>query len=561
MYEDWGGQQEKWLRGEGTQWYYILPNGELYRWTGMDSWVGRAGRLVQRWLSGQNSLAGELIFDAGEQDGPWYYADPRRLEADLFKTVMTGPSVVHMLTREGGALAGNPAAAMERLKGTLFGEEGNNTCILLTLTEHGRQNLHQVLGRGMLGRPHGRLLRIAADAGLQAPAKPSLWPPPLDRWFGKPELGTGPVFRMGGPPVDNVAIDEEGQVTLVRLVGLSVMLGLIISWFSFRSVAVTLVLFFVGMSSAVASLGFVWWSGKSMDAVLMSMPSLVYVLGISGAVHIVNYYRDTVAHHGFPGNPANALRLGWKPCTLAAFTTALGLVSLANADIVPISKFGIFSAIAVVFTLVLMFTVVPAALQLWPPVNFVYPPHDAGQAKRSVHDLVQAMWFRVANFILKRHILVASVCLVILALGVLGVQRINTTVQLLKLFHPESKIITDYTWLESNLGKLVPMELVARVEPSMIRTGELQKESDEENGDAARAAAPDPEDRFRLSFLDRMEITEHIRAALDERFSGDPRDVVGSSMMAATFVPPLPKAGGAISQTAMRGAYSRQLVG
>ena len=48
----------------------------------------------------------------------------------------------------------------------------------------------------------------------------------------------------------------------------------------------------------------------------MSMPSLVYVLGLSGAVHIVNYYREAVREHGLEGAPRRALAHGFLPCTL-----------------------------------------------------------------------------------------------------------------------------------------------------------------------------------------------------------------------------------------------------
>ncbi|MCA9262844.1 MAG: MMPL family transporter [Planctomycetales bacterium] len=548
LHEDWGGRDEKWIRGERGRWFFVTPEGDLYRWQGMDTWVGRIYRAAERAIRGSNVIKAELVESIGPEDGPWYYADPRRLEADLFKSIVTGPSLLNQITQDDGALQNEVSLAKSRLTGVLFGPDGQQTCLLITLTDHGRQHLHQVLGRGMLSRPRGRLLRMAEEAGLQPPPIPSLWPPPLNRWIGNEEVSaTAPLLRLGGPPIDNVAIDEEGQITLVRLVGLSLLLGLVIAWTSFRSIPVTFLLFFVGGTSAVASLGFVWWGGSSMDAVLMSMPSLVYVLGLSGAVHIVNYYRDTVETGGFPGNPTGALKFGWKPCTLAAFTTALGLVSLSNADIVPIRKFGIFSAFAVVFTLVLMFTVMPAGLQLWPPKSFAYV-RDPN--RRTFQDVVRAFWNAVGAFIVRRHMLVTTVSLVIFAIGLMGVQRINTTVQLLKLFHPEAKIIQDYTWLEAHLGKLVPMELVARVDESLIRTGERSDDED---------ATQNPEDRFRLSFLERMEITENIRKALDERFAHDDRDVVGSSMMAATFAPPLPGPGGGFSQVAMRGAYSRQL--
>jgi len=37
-------------------------------------------------------------------------------------------------------------------------------------------------------------------------------------------------IRMGGPPVDNAAIDREGEKTLLRLAGVSAAVGLLMAW-------------------------------------------------------------------------------------------------------------------------------------------------------------------------------------------------------------------------------------------------------------------------------------------------------------------------------------------
>ena len=108
-------------------------------------------------------------------------------------------------------------------------------------------------------------------------------------------------LRLGGPPVDNVAIDEEGTITLVRSGGIQHRLGLTLSLICFRSVTVTVMVFFVGGASAVLSVSLVYWGGSSVDAIMMSMPSLVYVLGLSGSAHIINYYHAAVAEHGYAG--------------------------------------------------------------------------------------------------------------------------------------------------------------------------------------------------------------------------------------------------------------------
>lgn len=42
-FENFGGRGEKWLKGKGTQWYFITPSGALYRWDGK---AGANGTLI-----------------------------------------------------------------------------------------------------------------------------------------------------------------------------------------------------------------------------------------------------------------------------------------------------------------------------------------------------------------------------------------------------------------------------------------------------------------------------------------------------------------------------------
>ncbi|MEM8677961.1 MAG: MMPL family transporter [Planctomycetota bacterium] len=549
-HENWAGRKEKWMRGDEDRWYFILPSGDLYEWHERDTIVAAGVRNAKRRMGMELPLEGTLVANLGPVDGPWYYQNPRRLEADMFKSLITGPSVLHDLTREGGACQGDVDAAMERLEGWLYGPDHEQTCLLITLSNRGRKHMHRSLGRGLLGRARGKLLTLADESGLQAAPTPSTLPPLIDKLFETPVApSSAPELHLGGPAVDNVAIDEEGQITLLRLVGVSTGLGLFFCWISFRNLPVVLMLMFVGAVGAISSMSFIWWGGSLMDAVLMSMPSLVYVLGLSGAVHIVNYYRDTCRPDenldSPSGSATEALKLGWKPCSLAAFTTAIGLVSLSGSEVVPIQKFGVFSAIGVVFTLTLLFLFLPAALTLWPPRNFA-PPRE--NERGGISDLVGAFWRRVGEFSVKHHTLVTVASLLLLGGMALGLLRMQTSVQLLKLFHPDSRIIHDYQWLENDIGKLVPMEMLVKIKPDVMRASELHEQGTD-----------DPEDKYRLTFLERMELTDYIRKVINHRFGPANEDLTGTAMLAASFVPELPGPGGSTQQATTRGAYSRTL--
>ena len=404
------------------------------------------------------------------------------------------------------------------------------TCVFVTLTALAEDNLSYALGRGVLGEPRGRLLQLAEESGISAPPPPSMAPPPFDR--PEPEAIAGmPPLRMGGPPVDNMAIDEEGSVTLVRLVGYSVLLGIVLSYLCFGSIKITIMVFVVGGSAAMLSMAMVWWTAGRVDAILMSMPSLVYVLGLSGAIHVINYYRDEVRARGQSGAAGRALRHALLPCTLASVTTAIGLISLVTSNLAPISNFGLYSAVGVIATLAILFSYLPAALETFaPPVDgndqrepLKHEPRREGR--------LSEWWAGIGRWITRHHAVVSVACLAALIIGGMGLTKIKTSVQLLKLFDPNSRIIHDYAWLETNFGKLVPMELIVRVPPSM------QAESGAALAGDGESSSPSVES---LNVLERVEAISRVRTVIHRTLGEPGRDIVGQAMSADTFLPPLP---------------------
>jgi predicted RND superfamily exporter protein len=268
-------------------------------------------------------------------------------------------------------------------------------------------------------------------------------------------------LHMGGPPVDNMAIDREGEESLRRLAMLSFGVGFLFCMFCLRNLKLTLIVFFTSIFSELTSLAIVWYSGAKVDAILLTMPSLIYVLTVSGAIHIVNYYRDAVAEEGLAGAPARAIAKAVVPCTLANLTTAVGLASLYISDLVPIRKFGVFSAIAVMVALVWLFVLLPAALQIFP----LKQSEADALRQAAMRPPRRAAWHRWlgsgGRFVINRGGLVFTLMLLgTVVLGYGAVTQMKTTVKLMKLFDPNARIIRDYAWIESKLADLVPMEVV-----------------------------------------------------------------------------------------------------
>jgi predicted RND superfamily exporter protein len=432
------------------------------------------------------------------------------------------------------------------------------TALLITLTDIAKDNLAYALGRGVLGGPRGRLLELAADSGVQPPAPPSVAPPP----FNKKEvesIGGAPPLRLGGPPVDNVAIDEEGTVTLVRLVGYSVLVGIVLSYLCFGSFKMTVMVFIVGGSAAMLSMAFVSWTDGHVDAVLMSMPSLVYVLGLSGAIHVVNYYRDEVRRAGRSGAAGRALRHALFPCSLAALTTAIGLGSLYTSNLAPISNFGLYAAIGVVATLAILFSYLPAALQAFITESSAHRSETVEESARTPETWLSDRWAALGRWICHYHLPVTIVCLLAMVGIGIGLTKIKTSVQLLKLFDSQARIIRDYAWLETNFGKLVPMELVLRIPPGL--QSEAETEGDESN--KPQSISPNAESLatdktgIPLNLLERVEAVSRINYVVEQTLGEPGLGIVGKATSADTFLPPLP--GSSKGYSPIRSHFTKQL--
>lgn len=399
------------------------------------------------------------------------------------------------------------------------------TCLIVTLNEPVIKELSRAVGRPLLGKPRGRILELATG-----------------------ECGIEPNnLHIGGPPSDNVAIDEEGTSTLLRLVSLSAIIGFSLAYLSFGSVRVAVMLFFVAGVAAVASLSYVWFAGTTMDAILMSMPSLVYVLGLSGAVHIVNYYREACYENGPRRAVETAVKHSLFPCALASFTTAIGLFSLCTSNLTPINKFGFFAGIASIITVALLFTYLPSALTIWSPGYRRREP-GKGDPKGGLADTVGLVWEKIGNWVIGHHTLVALTATAATVFFCLGIAKIQTSVHLLKLFDSNAKILQDYRWMEENLGELVPAELVVNIENDAQQEAFVQQQRElalSRLTPAEREAKKDDllvdydrlQYELKYSMLERVELSNRVRMQLEKFFGPDGQGFVGSGMSTDVFTP------------------------
>ncbi|MFM1995859.1 MAG: hypothetical protein RLZZ111_246 [Planctomycetota bacterium] len=402
-----------------------------------------------------------------------------------FESVATGSTVLERLMAP--PLSLDRDTAIERLSGILVGPDGKTTLAAIGFTPEGLADRRRAVA---WIRDTIRQTATVDDASV----------------------------HMAGPVVDNVAVDVASNDSFDTYAAPAGVIILLLTWWSLKSFGYASLVFAVSLWCVGLSFATMYAWGDRMNPVLIVMPVLVLALGVSGGIHLVNYLVEAREAGGPRRVAARAFRLGWLPCLLSAGTTAIGLASLVVSELEPIRTFGFHASIAVMTTLAALFLVVPGVFERWP----LKPRHAGGT---SAHAAAQGSSFvdRFACGVIRLAPVIVAVFFLAMAVTAVGIPGIRTSVRIDTLFKPDSRVISDYRWIEERIGPLVPIEVVL---------------------DFARDSAASPAER--LALLERT--ADRLGTTVDA-------DTV---MSAALFLPDMPQGGGPLA-AARRRVVARKL--
>lgn len=326
------------------------------------------------------------------------------------------------------------------------------------------------------------------------------------------------TIHVAGPVVDSVSLDRVSVREIPLLTGISFALALLIIWIGFRNIRLSLYCFMIAVVSEVLSYALLFYTGTQADSVSLLMGTLVFVVGISGTILLTRYYVNTVAKDGSDGAVQRAVKMGFVPGFLSAATTVIGIGSLGVSQIVPVARFGLFSALAIGIEFCLIFILLPS---LWT----CFPLKEKKATNPAGHQEIDAQqrWMPlVRGDYLFRYVIIL-LALVSISVSAVGLTKITTTIRIHGLLKPDEKIIVDYDWLEKNIGALIPVELIVSIPR---RGGE--------------------------KIVDEVDVVQQIR------FEAMSVSGIASAMAADSFVPEIPE-GGNVRSISRRSVINKRI--
>jgi len=305
------------------------------------------------------------------------------------------------------------------------------------------------LDDGALAEPTGRCAAIYAEVRPDADRAALLEAATaLKRQYSNDAA----VVRLGGSALAQATLGEAVAADLLKMLPLCLVALFLFMAFYYRQAAAALISMAEIGASLICTIGVMGLLEQPVFITTLALPAALLAIGVADDIYALNAYFRAAERR--PGG--DAIRRGFghvrRPILLTAATTAAGLLSLAVTDLEPFRVFGLFGALAIGFSTLFTFTLLPAALTL-------LQPHLRKKPGRSQRALANAMSRWSAGFHQRPgRILWATGALALAAAWAAAHVRVDDS--WLANLPPESELVRDSRALDRLLGGVQRLELM-----------------------------------------------------------------------------------------------------
>lgn len=263
------------------------------------------------------------------------------------------------------------------------------------------------------------------------------------------------VHIAGKAKAQGIYIDKMKKELFIFL-SISILLVIAFLAITFRSLWGIVTPLLVVMLSIVWIIGLMGAFNKPLDILMVLLPTIMFVVGMSDVVHIMTKYVEELRNGC---NKIKALKIAFREVGIATFltslTTAVGFFTLITASIKPIREFGLYTGIGVFVAYTVAFTLLPVVLLL------TKKPQLVNQQKSN------QKWKQVLGsaFILvlrnKATMIIAGSVLILLSFY--GISKVQINTYLIEDIPNEDPLKQDFFFFDENFGGSRPFEMTVTV--------------------------------------------------------------------------------------------------
>jgi hydrophobe/amphiphile efflux-3 (HAE3) family protein len=270
------------------------------------------------------------------------------------------------------------------------------------------------------------------------------------------EIGPAESIYYAGTPFQMLEIQRmvvRDLCYLLPLVSLLLVLVLAASFRTSRGVILPL---------AVVALSTIWTLGAMallripLTIISNITPIVLIAIGSAYGIHLMSRFtEEPIGPAGPRVRVYNTVSGVGFPIVLAGITTLIGFLSFTGSYLTIVKYFGLCTALGVLFATLLAVTFIPAVLSFRQRRS----QRDTPLSQHRSAELVTRAVAALGAFVLRRERWILGAAVIVAALCLLALPRLNRDVDMLKYFPPKSSLRMAERLMEEKFGGSIPIQV------------------------------------------------------------------------------------------------------
>ncbi len=261
---------------------------------------------------------------------------------------------------------------------------------------------------------------------------------------------------FGGVPVMMNDVNDLILADIIWLIPIVFILISLILLLSFRAIKAVILPLLVAGIAVIWTMGLMSVLNYELTIISNVIPVVLLAIGSAYTIHVLNsvaIHKETKDTNSL----SKALIFIIIPVILAAITTSIGFISFVfGSYLTMIRDFGIFTAIGVLFALLLSILLVPAILSLLPHSD----KFKGTRTKQNEDFLATKVLLPLIQILFKHPVYISISWLIILAFAAIGFSSLETSVNIANYFKKDNATRISEEILQSKFGGSAPVFVV-----------------------------------------------------------------------------------------------------
>lgn len=259
--------------------------------------------------------------------------------------------------------------------------------------------------------------------------------------------------HKSGLPFIRTATSKLVSNEFVLFLGLSILVSALILLIFFRSFYAVFFPILVVVMGVIWSIGTLVLFGYEITILTGLIPPLIVIIGIPNSILLLNKYHAELKKHGDKQQALSITIERIAVTTLIANVTAaigFGVLYFTGSEL--LMQFGSVAALNVMFTWLMCLCLIP--------IIFSYLPIPKGKANAPhVPNFLDKLLEKTDVLVQKKSVLIYLATLVITAISLIGIYKININGYVVDDLPKSSSILTDLKFFEKNFEGILPLEI------------------------------------------------------------------------------------------------------